>query len=302
MPTPFIIDTDCGIDDAVAILMALYHPAAEVVGITTLSGNVKREHVTRNVCDLLSYVDHSDIPVFEGADRPLVQDPVLATSIHGPTGLGTVDLPESGKAPVSANAAAGIAEMLQKHTGATVVALGPLTNIAITLNLYPEVAERIGSLVIMGGALHTGNVTRFAEFNFFADPEAADVVFRSGVPLTVVPWEACMASRMNRERLAEAVGNQARKGKLVQDLQEWIFRFMEKRYGEAFTALADPVAMAVALDPNVVWARHDGYLKLELGHNALRGASVPWNGSGMNIIDELDMEAFVAMLQEVFTT
>lgn len=302
MPTPFIIDTDCGIDDAVAILMALYHDAANVVGITTLSGNVTRQHVTRNVCDLLSYTDQADIPVYEGASRPLLQDAVLATNIHGPTGLGTVDLPESGKAPEPENAPAGMARLLAKHPGATVVALGPLTNIALALNLYPEIAENIGSLVIMGGALGDGNVTKFAEFNFFADPEAVDVVFRSGIPLTIVPWDACISSRMNREQLAHAVGNEPRKGKLVIELQEWIFRFMEQRYGEAFTALADPVAMAVALDPNVVWSRHDGRLKMDLSHTALRGASVPWDGLGMNIINELDMEAFVSMLQEVFTS
>lgn len=302
MPTPFIIDTDCGIDDAVAILMALHHPAAHVVGITTLSGNVKRENVTRNVCDLLAYTGYSDIPVFEGASRPLLQDAVLATNIHGPTGLGTVDLPESGKAPEAENAPAGLARLLAKHPGATVVALGPLTNIAIAINLYPEIVRQIGSLVIMGGALEKGNVTRFAEFNFFADPEAVDLVFRSDIPVTIVPWEACMASRMNREQLAQAVGNSDRKGKLVQDLQEWIFRYMEQRYGEAFTALADPVAMAVALDPSVVWSRHDGRLKMDLSHTALRGASVPWDGGGMNIINELDMEAFVSMLQEVFTS
>ncbi|MFW6388248.1 MAG: nucleoside hydrolase, partial [bacterium] len=302
------IDTDCGIDDAVAILMALSHPAHEIVGISTLAGNVGRDYVTRNVCDLLSYVDPdvvpeaADIPVYVGASRPLVAEPVNASRIHGPTGLGTVELPASEKKAETLPAPSGLAAQVERNPGLTVVALGPLTNLALSINLYPEIVDRIEHLVVMGGALGAGNVTKFAEFNFFADPESVDVVFRSGIPLTIVPWDVCMNARMTPDQLSRAVGTQAKRGALVFELQEWIFNVMEQRFGSPFTALADPLAMACALEPDIIARRHDGLLRMELAHNALRGASVPWNGSGMQIIDDVDLDAFSALLTDVFTS
>ncbi|TVR01615.1 MAG: nucleoside hydrolase [Spirochaetaceae bacterium] len=298
--TPFIIDTDCGIDDAVAILMALLHPEVDVVGVSTLSGNVARDQVTQNVCELLASVGRGEIPVFAGATRPLLREPVSAKRIHGPTGLGLVELPATSKAAEDADAPTGIARMVREYPGATVVALGPLTNLALTLNLYPDVVSGIGSLVIMGGALGDGNVTRFAEFNFYADPEAVDVVFRSGVPCTIVPWDACRSVRLDREQLAAAVGNQTHRGELVQRLQEWVFRAMEERLGMPFAAMADPIAMAVAMEPRVIAAHHDGNLRMELGCTTMRGASVRWDGGGMDIVDAIDIAAFSSLLQKLF--
>ena len=304
MATRMIIDTDCGIDDAVAILMACAHPAAEIVGITTVNGNVDRDCVTRNVCDLLAYTGAAEIPVYAGASRPLLQDSVPASEIHGPNGLGTVELPVSGKRAETEPAPSAVARILRRYPGATVVALGPLTNLALTFNLYPEAAAAIGRLVIMGGALGEGNVTKFAEFNFFADPEAAHLVLQSAAPITIVPWGVCVSSRMTRAELASAVGDEPKRGAVVQELQDWIFRFTERRFGEAYTALADPVAMGVALDAAVAARTHDGSLRIELGHNALRGASIPWSGAapGMTIVDALDIERFASLLRSVFTS
>ena len=295
-----IIDTDCGIDDAVAILMAHYHAAAEIAGVTTLQGNVARGYVTRNVCDLLGYLGEDSVPVYEGASRPLVQEPVSASEIHGPTGLGSVELPASEKRPEALPAPAGIAALLKLYPGATIVALGPLTNIALTINLYPQVIENIGSLVVMGGALGDGNVTKFAEFNAFADPEAAHVVLNAGLPVTLVPWDACISMRMSPDELRGVVGEEPGKGALVLELQRWIFSYMEQRFGVAFTALADPLAMACALDAGIIERSHNGGLRMELSDTAMRGATVPWPGDGLKIVDSVDREAFSGLLGEVF--
>ncbi len=295
-----IIDTDCGIDDAVAILMAHYHAGAEIAGITTVQGNVAREHVTRNVCDLLSYLGADAVPVYEGASRPLVQEPVSASEIHGPKGLGSVALPSSAKLAEPLPAPAGIAALLELHPGATIVALGPLTNIALTINLYPQVIEHIGSLVVMGGALGDGNVTKFAEFNAFADPEAAHVVLSAGLPVTLVPWDACISMRMSPDELRSVVGEEPGKGALVIELQQWIFSYMEQRFGVAFTALADPLAMACALEAGIIERSHNGGLRMELSDTAMRGATVPWPGDGIKIVDAVDRQRFSAQLGEVF--
>ena len=219
-----IIDTDCGIDDAVAIMMALAHSDVEVIGITTVSGNVDVAQVTENVLRLLAYFDRSDIPVYHGASHALLQGAVRAAGVHGENGLGGVELPATTAAPRPETAPVGLVELLRTNPDATVVTLGPMTNFAMSLNLYPDAASLIGRLVAMGGGIEVGNVTRFAEFNFYADPEAVQFVLDRGLPMEVVPWDACIEHELSRDDLTAVGLRDGRGAELFFRLQDFVLR------------------------------------------------------------------------------
>jgi inosine-uridine nucleoside N-ribohydrolase len=292
-----IIDTDCGIDDAVAIMMALAHPEIEVVGITTVAGNVDVEQVTENVCRLLAYLGRSGVPVYRGASHALLQGRVRAAGVHGENGLGGVELPAAGVAPRSAPAPVGLAELLEAHPGATVITLGPMTNLAMALNLYPGLSGQIGRLVAMGGALEAGNVTRFAEFNFYADPEAVQFVLDRGLPLEIVPWDACLEHELTPADLA-AIGMPAGRGAdLFGRLQEFVLDRCEHVYGRRFTRHPDPLAMAWSIDPGVARTVRRTGLVMELGRTSLRGASVRIDGEQVRAVTSIDRDRYVSLLR-----
>lgn len=294
-----IIDTDCGIDDAVAIMMALAHPDVRVVGITAVSGNVGVEHVTENVLRLLSFVDRSDVPVYRGASHALLQGPVRAAWVHGENGLGGVELPPASAAVQDEAAPTGVRDLLRAHPGATIVTLGPLTNLAMTLNLYPEIASHIGRLVAMGGAMETGNVTRFAEFNFYADPEAVQFVLDSGLSLELVPWDAVLEHEFGPEAL-DALGLEpSRASDLFFRLQDFVLGRSEHVYGRRFARHPDPLAMAYALDPAVATRVVRTGLTMELGRTTVRGASVRTDGEQVKAVMSIDRERYAGMLRRI---
>lgn len=178
------LDVDTGVDDALAILLAVRHPALDVRGITTVVGNVDLAQVTRNTLQVLEVAGASHVPVFSGASRPLVAPPRSAAVVHADDGLGNANLPPPRQAPAGDDAVAYLRrELLGAPEPVTIIALAPLTNIALLLQTAPEVKSKIRELAIMGGAVEVGNATPVAEFNIYHDPEAADVVFRSGVPI-----------------------------------------------------------------------------------------------------------------------
>ena len=228
-PKKVLIDTDCGVDDAIAIMIALASPAeVSVLGITTVSGNVPLANVMDNVLRLLSFLGRTEIPVFRGASRPLVEPLHHAPDVHGANGLGGVELPAPRIVEQRERAPEGIARIASENLGLTLLTLGPLTNIAIALNLYPELKGQIAEIVAMGGAVEKGNVTRFAEFNFHADPEAVQSVLDSGIPLSLLTWDTTLTVAHTEAEL-EALGlKKTASGKLVLDLQQTVFRFIEK--------------------------------------------------------------------------
>jgi purine nucleosidase/pyrimidine-specific ribonucleoside hydrolase len=211
-PLPVIIDTDPGLDDALAILVALASPEFAVEGIVTVAGNLGLDITTRNALRVLALCERTDIPVVVGAEMPLERLPINAASIHGDDGLGGVAFPETTVAPLAVDPVAWTAERIAAHPpGALhVLALGPMTNLARLIRERPEAAQRLGGIVAMGGAVRDrGNITPFAEFNIAADPEAADVVLRAGLPLTLVPLDVTRrvgADGQWARRLAEAGG------------------------------------------------------------------------------------------------
>ncbi|HDN84903.1 MAG TPA: nucleoside hydrolase, partial [Candidatus Aerophobetes bacterium] len=269
-----IIDTDCGIDDAIAIMMAISREDVDVVGITTVSGNTYVDQVTDNVLRLLSYFGRKDIPVFKGATVPLIQELSRGEKIHGENGLGGVLLPETDKKEETIKAPDAIFKLAKENEGLIVITLGPLTNVAMAINLYPELKNLIKEVVSMGGALERGNVTRFAEFNFYQDPEAVQFVINSGIPMTVVPWDPIANSMFLENELKEFVDESSSAGKLLLDLVQTPMNFIEKFYGVRGVVFPDPMTVAYVLDEKVGKNVILGDLRMELNYTTLRGASI----------------------------
>ena len=197
MPTPIIIDCDPGHDDAIAILLALASPEVELLGITTVHGNQTLDKTTLNALKVLGLAGRADVPVARGADRPLVRELSVADHVHGESGLDGPSLPEPTARPVDDDAVSFLAERL--GAGVVLVPTGSLTNIARLLTEHPGVRpERI---VLMGGAIGLGNITPAAEFNIWADPEAAAIVFESGIDITMVGLDVTHEAIVGPERV-----------------------------------------------------------------------------------------------------
>ncbi len=296
-----LIDTDCGIDDAVAIMMALASPEIKVLGITTLAGNVDLFHVTNNVTRLLSYFRREDIPVYRGASTALVEKPLRAHGIHGNNGFGDIELPRSGITLRESDAPQGMYEIARANPGMTFVTLGPLTNLAMAINLHPDIVDLVSETVVMGGAIERGNVTKFAEFNFAADPESVQFVLDSGMRLSIVPWDTCLALFFSEEDLRSLKIGDTKGGKLFLDLQQVPLAYVNKVYGRKATALADPVAMAYAVRPELGTRVLTGHLRMELGQTVMRGASIPIEGQRLQIVGEVERAGFADMLRRIGT-
>jgi inosine-uridine nucleoside N-ribohydrolase len=247
-PARLIIDTDPGVDDAVAILMALASPDVEIVGLTTVGGNVSLARSTRNALALLQAAGRGDIPVARGAARPLRGRYTYAPQFHGPGGLSS-RLPEPTTGPVAEGAVQFLYDQLTRQPGeAVLVALGPLTNLARLLRERQTALEQAKNIVVMGGAVNTpGNVTPRAEFNFYSDPVAAEIVLSSRLPVTLVDLAACRQVGISRE---QALGLRSAHplGRLVLDLlQGWFQREPSRQRFEFY----DPLALAIALEPAI---------------------------------------------------
>lgn len=250
-----IIDTDPGRDDAVAILLALSSPETlSVLGLTCVAGNVSLEKTTRNARVICELAGRSDLPVHAGHDRPRSGDPVTAENVHGQSGLDGPYLPEPGMQVQPGHAVDFIAQAVRARPAGTVtlVALGPLTNIAAALQTAPDIAAGIGEIVLMGGAQHVaGNVTAHAEFNIHADPDAADIVMRAGVPVTMVPLDVTQKALVTPPRNAalRAIGTPV--GRAVADLTGVIDGDRSDRVREAGLPLHDPCAIGWLLRPDL---------------------------------------------------
>ncbi len=247
-PIKLVIDTDPGVDDAVAILMALAAPKVEVVGLTTVGGNVPLARTTRNALALLQAAGRSDIPVAKGASRPLRGQFTYAPQFHGPGGL-SLRLPEPVVGTVAEGAVELLSDKLTSQPGEVVlVALGPLTNVARLIWECPGALEQARNIVIMGGAVNApGNVTPKAEFNIYSDPAAAEITFSSGLPVTVVDLAACRQVGINREQAVD-LRSKHPIGRLTLDMLQGWFKKEPKRERFEFY---DPLTMAIALEPAI---------------------------------------------------
>lgn len=259
MPRKIIIDTDPGQDDAVAILLALASPAElEVAAIIAVAGNVPLALTKINACKVLELADRTDIPVYVGCDRPIKRALVTAEHVHGRTGLDGPDLPAPRMALQTQDGVEYlIAALRAAPVGTyTLCPLGPLTNIAAALLKAPDIAPRVREIVLMGGAyFEVGNITPAAEFNVFVDPEAAEIVLNSNIPIVMLPLDVTHHALATPARLAQirAIGNRA--GDAVIAMLNFSERFDLKKYGWDGAPLHDPNVVAYLLDPRLYQGR-----------------------------------------------
>lgn len=295
------IDSDCGIDDATAIMIALASNEINVVGISAVAGNAGLDHVVNNITGLLAYFGREEIPVYKGASTSLLGKRIHAEGVHGSNGLGDVELPDNSKTVEPLMAPDGLYKAAKEYPGLTLVTLGPLTNIAMSVNLFPELKGLIKEIVVMGGALERGNITKFAEFNFAADPESVQFIFNAGIPLTIVPWDAAVSAMYSEEELAALGLEDSKAGKLLLDMQAVPLDFLEQVFGMRAVGFPDPITMAYVVDDTIVSKRIKGNLKMELSFNTMRGASVPSEGLEMDIIMEIKKDKFNPILNLIKT-
>ena len=250
MATKILMDCDPGHDDAIAILLALASPEVELVGVTTVSGNQTLDKTTPNAIRVLELAGRGDIPVAAGADRPLVRERFVASYVHGETGMDGPALEDPRATPVDQHAADFLAERV---AGTTLVPTGPLTNVALMLALRPD--ARPDRIVLMGGAYGIGNVTPAAEFNIWADPEAARRVFESGIDVTMVGLDVTHKALMTSEH-AETLRGSGKVGRFVAELYDFFSGFHARHYGSPDSPIHDAVAVAHVLRDDLVETKH----------------------------------------------
>lgn len=274
-----LIDTDTGSDDAVALIMALRYPDAEVVALTTVSGNVDVDQGTANARYALELCD-ADVPTYRGAERPLLREPRYAHGFHGRDGLGDQGfVPERPQAD-EGHAVPALIDLLAAGD-TTLVTLGPLTNVALALQQAPELAGTVPRCVVMGGAACTvGNVTPAAEFNIWSDPEAAALVFASGMPIEMVGWELCRAdAALTPDEMDEIRALDTPYAHFTIDCNATAIEASQRR-GQPGLMLPDPVAMAVVLDPSIATRTGRHNVAIETHGRLTRG---------MTVVDALDV-------------
>jgi inosine-uridine nucleoside N-ribohydrolase len=296
-PAPILLDCDPGHDDAIALLLALASPEVELRGVTTVAGNQTLEKTTANALRVLEFVGRGDIPVAAGADRPLVREPFVAAYVHGETGLDGPDLPPPQGRPADQHAVDFLAERI---AGTTLVATGPLTNVALLLARYPDAEP--DRIVLMGGAIAEGNVTPAAEFNIWADPEAAARVFAGGLDLTMIGLDVTHKALM-LDAHAERLRASGRTGRMVAELYDFFSRFHAETYGFEGAPIHDAVAMAHVFRPDLVAAKHR-HVAVETQSELCRGRTVVdlWRRTAQEpnayVGVEIDGDAFIELLVE----
>ena len=302
-----VIDTDTASDDAVALAMALTHPGVDVVAITTVAGNCPVEQSTRNAL-YTAELCGADVPVYPGAAGPLVVDAHFATWFHGEDGLGDQGYPPPTGEPESTDAPAALVDAIRANPGCTLVTLGPLTNVVVALRQSPDIVERVGRCVVMGGTVNAvGNVTPAAEFNLWFDPHAARAVFASGLPIEMAAWDLCrgeagfdLAEQETLKALDTTLGH------FFVDCNSTAVEAARRQSGTDRMELPDPVAMAVALDRDAVVThstRH--YVEVEAESPLTRGMSVvdsldiTGKPPNVEVVTAIDTRRFKQMVLEV---
>ncbi|MFE6965206.1 nucleoside hydrolase [Agromyces sp. NPDC057679] len=303
MTLPVIVDCDPGHDDVFALWLAAGHPALDLRAVTTVGGNVALEHTSRNARVALSVAGVTGVPVAAGAAAPLVRELETAEWIHGENGLGGPELPEA-TVPLEARGATELIAdtLLAAEEPVAIIATGPLTNVAILLRDRPELAPRIARIVWMGGSTERGNATPYAEFNAWVDPDALDLVVRSGVDFTMVGLNVthrALVTQAVRDRLS-ATGT--RTAAFGDELLEFFCRTNDEVFGMPEGPLHDPVAVAVLVAPDVVTLRRTR-LDIELtGTETLGATSVDFDGMlrrepNASVAVDLDVERFWGLVE-----
>ena len=304
-----IIDTDPGVDDAQAILMAAAHPTCKIEAILAVAGNVGFEHTLRNAL-ILTEVVKQDIPVYPGCDQPLLYFQEDAAFSHGNDGLGDVGLVPQRHQAETEHAVAALIRMVNESPGElTLAAIGPLTNVAIALKLDPTLPHKLKRLVVMGGAVtghgNTSSVT--AEFNIYFDPEAAHIVFtaweEAGLIIDVIDWEATMRHGFPKEVVHRWLAMDTPKAQFFKKITVK-GRERTQALGRKTMYAADPLALAVLLEPNIVTEAEQHHLAVSMSDTVTRGQTVvDWKDrlgkpANANIVLAVDDERFQALMEQ----
>ena len=306
-PHKIIIDTDPGQDDAVAILLALASPEdIEVLGLTAVAGNVPLALTERNSRIICELAGKPETPVYAGCDAPLARPLVTAEHVHGKTGLDGPQLADPVMPLQAQHGVDFIIDTLRAHAEKTVTLcpLGPLTNIAAAFLKAPDIVARVQQIVLMGGAyFEVGNITPAAEFNIYVDPEAAEIVFRSGVPLVVMPLDVTHKALTTRPRIEafRALGTEP--GRIVAEWTDFFERFDMEKYGSEGAPLHDPCVIAWLIRPELFTGRHIN-VEIEVQSDLTRGMTVAdWWGvtdrpANALFIGDVDAAGFFDLLTE----
>lgn len=305
VPRPLIIDCDPGQDDAIALLLALASPEAlQVLGVTTVAGNVPlplTQTNARKVCELAGC---PQIPVYAGCARPLLRPLVTAEYVHGPTGLDGVDLPDP-QMPLQAQH--GVDFLIETLMGSpqplTVVALGPLTNLGVAIVKAPQILSQIEQVVLMGGSTTEGNVTPAAEFNIYVDPHAAHIVFSAGVPVVMLGLNLTHQVITTPERLERLRQQHTPVTRTAADLLQFYGRYDIERYGMPGGPLHDPCVIAYLLQPDLFASRRCP-VQIEISSPLTLGQTVVdrWGATAdqpqVTVVETVDVEGFYQLLTE----
>lgn len=300
-----ILDTDPGLDDALALLLALASPEITLEAITTVSGNVNVALTTRNALSLLALTGHAHIPVARGCAQPLTIPPVYAAHVHGDNGLGNVILPAPSIETVPQHAVDLIIEQVLAAPGEiTLVPIGPLTNIAMALRREPRLAKAVREVVIMGGAARVpGNVTPAAEFNIYADPHAAEIVFQAGWPIRMVSLDVTTRTTMSREQVNDLTSGGGEVKAFIRQAMRFFFEERPQFSSQGFQ-MHDPLCLAAAFQPDLItW--EPAHVAVELNGTLTRGATVAYFHThhapapvNMQVSTGVDTEQFLRLYLE----
>lgn len=305
MPLPIILDCDPGHDDAIALILALASPELELKAVTTSAGNQTPEKTLRNALRILTLLQRSDIPVAGGAVKPLMRELIIADNVHGESGLDGPELPEPNFAPQQCNAVELIAKTLRESAEpVTIVATGPLTNIALLLTSHAELQSKIARIVIMGGAAGLGNWTPAAEFNIYVDPEAAEIVFQSGLPIVMAGLDVTHRAQIMSEDIERfrQLGNPV--AAVVADLLDFFMEYhKQEKWGFQGAPLHDPCTIAWLIQPSMFtcverWVGVETQGKYAQGMTVVDYYGLTNNAPNTTVMMDIDRQAFVDLLVE----
>jgi purine nucleosidase len=272
----FLIDTDTASDDAVALVMALQHPDVNVEAITVVAGNTFLEEAVQNALYTVELCE-KNTPVYVGISKPILRDLETAQFVHGEDGLGDIGLDLQGRKPAIGHAVDAIIDTINRFPNEIeLITIGPLTNIAVAILKAPEIAKKVKSCIVMGGVgKGAGNITSVSEYNIWADPEAASIVFHSGLPIKMVGWDVTLNhATFNMDDAAKIKSFDTPLADFVVDIQKTVIEFTKKTRGEEAFHLPDPIAMAVALDESVATKTQKVYVDIALNNDATRGQTM----------------------------
>ena len=305
-PRPIIIDSDPGTDDAIAIWLALASPELDLLGITTVAGNVPLALTSKNARKVCELAGRGEVKVFAGCSRPMLRKLVTAEAFHGQDGLGQARLPEPSMPLQPGHAVDWLVETLMAagDQGITLCPIGPLTNVALAIVKEPRILTKIREVVLMGGGFFAGgNTTPAAEFNVYVDPHAAQVVFTSGLPLTMMPLDVTHKALMTAERIAAVRALETPVAKAAAGMMASYGAHDAEKYARDGGPLHDPCVIAYLLEP-AIFSGRDCNVRIETASEATMGMTVvDWWGTteaprNCRVIDEIDDDRFFALLTE----